>query len=198
MSQKMEERLISVCWGFQRKEGRKSGSACTRRQYIREEWDIEVTTKLRKTRALGSQIIRLHCPFQLCRAWMHQCKCLYWCLSGYPKTLFCASAPVTLPPWLRRPGQCTATVYVPNGENPLSSCIIMATTISENKHSLTKICLSHIWLGALLQRQDIQKMKCVIHTDTRPELPHLAKYDSYPQGETDLQLCFPDLWGLKN
>ena len=40
-------------------------------------------------------------------------------------------------------------------------------------------------------------MKCVIRTDTRPELPHLAKYDSYPQGETDLRLYFADLWGLR-
>lgn len=75
---------------------------------------------------------------------------------GYPKTLFCASAPVTLPPWLSRSGQCAATILMPN-----------------------------VSLGARQQPQDNQKMKCVIHTDTRPELPHLAKYDSYPQGSKE-------------
>lgn len=48
MNQKMDERLILVCWGFQRKEGRKGGSECTRRQYIRKEWGIGVTTEAKE------------------------------------------------------------------------------------------------------------------------------------------------------
>lgn len=72
----------------------------------------------------------------------------------------------------------------------------MAATISENA-CLTKVCLSHIQLGTPQEPQKCYRVKCVIPTDTRPELPHLAKYDSSPQGETDLRLYFSDLWELK-
>ncbi|XP_034349323.2 von Willebrand factor A domain-containing protein 5A-like [Arvicanthis niloticus] len=84
---------------------------------------------------------------------MPQCRCLSWCLSGYPKNLFCASGPGTLPPWLMNKGQCAAMIYTPNGPPR--------------------------------EPQKSQKKKCANPTDARPELPHLAKYDSYPQGSKE-------------
>ena len=147
---------------------------------------------------LVSQIVRVHHLFQLWGPWMPQCKGLYLCLSGFPKVLPCSSGPVSQPPRSIRTGYCAAMAQMPDGENPLSSMYHVVSTASvsffSQGHCLTKVCFSHVHLGAPPQPHYSQRMKCVIHTDTRHELPNILRLHTYQQGEQDLILF---LWSME-
>ncbi|XP_032766352.1 LOW QUALITY PROTEIN: von Willebrand factor A domain-containing protein 5A-like [Rattus rattus] len=98
---------------------------------------------------------------------------------AYSKIVFCPSVvPVNqLPKWLRKKNN-------PNGKGPLSSvyhngCYNLRECLPYQGLSLTH------QLGTPQEPQKCYRVKCVIPTDTRPELPHLVKYDSSPQGNKE-------------